>query len=145
MDNHIFFRDKNGALCAIPEADHLGVCEERDNALSRVRHLECERFVLKARIAELSKPEITDGPGVWRRANGQLVPIKDMGDTHLLNAYRKRERDGFISGRDFANLLDSQVSSDYSLWASRVSQAKLCPRMNLLVDEIKRRGLEDQL
>lgn len=38
----------------------------------------------------------------WTRSNGQKVPIKEMGDYHLLSAIAMMKRNGYVSAADYS-------------------------------------------
>lgn len=75
----------------------------------------------------------------WTRSNGQKVPIKDMGDHHLLSAIAMMRRNGYVSAADIA-LFDS----DPVKYPDSVKPGKVWPVSTLLdaLDtEARNRGL----
>lgn len=86
--------------------------------------------------------------GWWKMRDGTLIAIKDMSDSHLLNAIKMCERNGYISTRTLSfDVYGPQPQGDmasyyYEQELDAILRAPVSSKLDELEAEAERRGLE---
>lgn len=96
--------------------------------------------------------EMSRGKEVWTTKDGKRIPVREMGDLHLLNAYRKIQvSDGsidplsassvFSPDSEAAYQIDSKIGNEDIFDQSLAGSDPMNRWRRILKREIKRRGL----
>lgn len=114
--------------------------DDGEDAFDHFRNAWLELNVRRRQLMERTKQ------GIWTQQDGTPIAVKDMGNRHLLNAYRLLLRKGFIGPRTFDAYLCEGPSGDMAQDAfpseqSQVWDSPVSPFVDLFKDEIKQRGL----
>jgi hypothetical protein len=85
--------------------------------------------------------------GEWLQRDGAPILISEMGDGHLLRAAAMMRRKGFIGLRELAAFFSHRPNGEMALLAFEAEMDDAFsrpahPYVDLLNDEIKKRGLE---
>lgn len=83
----------------------------------------------------------------WTRANGQKVPIEEMGDHHLLSSIAMMKRNGYVSAADYSlYMTDPGPSAEMAQDAFAMEQDEMLERrpsalLDALESEAHGRGI----